>query len=1108
MEPTTKKLRPYQVRLVTDVSRATEDILVEQPTGSGKTVQIVTLVAMHLGQRFTHALISAPQEQIEQGFVKRDYQAITFPDHQGVAVPSIQVPKALIKGARESRLGSVKRVIHYLRQAGPLDYAFACTHAALNRLAPKDLPADLSGKALFIDEAHHASADCLSQIVTLWRERGGQLFFFTATPYRGDGRPVRLEGMRAFRRSLAEHMAEGFAPRHLESEIVALGQPGDAITAGQFTGEEAPPSSYFDGLIAAICRRWVEGDKPKAIVRVPPMQGGKSAELVARLLQALTPHGARVLDATGTAASDKARFLAALEAEKNRTHATSAFDVMVGIQRVLEGTDWPVCSAVYCVGMPGSLNTVVQFLGRAMRLKGEDCPAVQRDRARLVFFVPCGGGAALADLSLDHSRHALLTCCFLADHEVGQEWIVLREVRRGIEAALGTRTENPAAADAENEADEALDPEIRAEVELVMADAREQIIRRGGEATVGEVTELAAKTRPDLPATAFQRVAAEILAAQPTASGTAVREAIQQEIARRLRIDPMVKRAMAEAFAVVLEEFRDVTLSDSAVLECVGRQVHSVTGRQMREFAQRLQDVLPKPLTEEQILVWADSHQEAANEWPKVMSGAVLEAPEENWANLNQALQGGNRGLPGNSSLAKLLEKHRGVRNVNVPPRLTVQQILSWADAYLTRTSDWPTVNTGAIEEACDETWRGIDQALRPGGRGLPGGSSLARLLSEARSVRHHLEAAALTIESILEWANAEYERSGTWPTKSTGSVIGVPNETWAKVDSALIGGGRGLPGGSSLAKLLAEKRGVRNRKGLPSLTHEIILAWADAHYKRTGEWPERDSGPIENAPGETWANVNAALHAGFRGLFGGSSLARLLGENRGVRNRQQLLALSETQILAWADAHHKRTGKWPRVLDGPIKDAPGETWSGVENALRAGLRGLPGSSSLAALLAENRGKRHQKNAPSLTVDEILAWADEHYTRTGSWPKNNTGSVLVASRETWSAINAALNMGTRSLPGGSSLAKVLAEHRGVRNKSDLPSLSIRQILVWIDKHHERTGQWPGQNSGDVEDSPGEKWGNIQQALLKGLRGLPGGSSLAGLTKEQLSHRPA
>src|SRR5947209_12105223 len=99
MEPTIKKLRPYQAQLVTDVCRANGDVLVEQPTGSGKTVQIVTLVAMHLGQRFSHALISAPQEQIEQGFVKRDYRTIAFPECQGVGQPAIAVPEKLIRGA-------------------------------------------------------------------------------------------------------------------------------------------------------------------------------------------------------------------------------------------------------------------------------------------------------------------------------------------------------------------------------------------------------------------------------------------------------------------------------------------------------------------------------------------------------------------------------------------------------------------------------------------------------------------------------------------------------------------------------------------------------------------------------------------------------------------------------------------------------------------------------------------------------------------------------------------------------------------------------------------------------------------------------------------------
>lgn len=83
MKPTAKTLHPYQARLVTDVCRTGGDVLVEQPTSSGKTMQIVTLVAMHLGRRFTHALISAPQEQIEHDFIHRDYQRVDWSRHDG-----------------------------------------------------------------------------------------------------------------------------------------------------------------------------------------------------------------------------------------------------------------------------------------------------------------------------------------------------------------------------------------------------------------------------------------------------------------------------------------------------------------------------------------------------------------------------------------------------------------------------------------------------------------------------------------------------------------------------------------------------------------------------------------------------------------------------------------------------------------------------------------------------------------------------------------------------------------------------------------------------------------------------------------------------------------
>src|SRR5947199_8235362 len=114
MQPSRKELRPYQVRLVTDVCRATADVLVEQPTGSGKTLEIVTLVAMHLGRRFTHAVIAAPQQQIEHGFTHRDYRLVAFPSCPGVAAPEHEMPEGLISGARQSALGSVRRLLAYL----------------------------------------------------------------------------------------------------------------------------------------------------------------------------------------------------------------------------------------------------------------------------------------------------------------------------------------------------------------------------------------------------------------------------------------------------------------------------------------------------------------------------------------------------------------------------------------------------------------------------------------------------------------------------------------------------------------------------------------------------------------------------------------------------------------------------------------------------------------------------------------------------------------------------------------------------------------------------------------------------------------------------------
>jgi len=194
-------------------------------------------------------------------------------------------------------------------------------------------------------------------------------------------------------------------------------------------------------------------------------------------------------------------------------------------------------------------------------------------------------------------------------------------------------------------------------------------------------------------------------------------------------------------------------------------------------------------------------------------------------------------------------------------------------------------------------------------------------------------------------------------PTLKDGIIPEAPrsSETWNHVDVALRMGCRGFPGGSSLARLLARARGVRNRKGLPRLTVRQVLAWADAHHARTGEWPTHASGPIPDAPfADTWAKIAGALSKPLRGIRTRTSLPKILEKHRRVRNRKHLALLSVKQILAWVVAFWARTGRRPTEKSGPIPDSNGETWGGVNAALCDGYRGFPGGTTLFQLLIEH----------------------------------------------------------------------------------------------------------------------------------------------------------
>jgi hypothetical protein len=278
-----------------------------------------------------------------------------------------------------------------------------------------------------------------------------------------------------------------------------------------------------------------------------------------------------------------------------------------------------------------------------------------------------------------------------------------------------------------------------------------------------------------------------------------------------------------------------------------------------------------------------------------------------------------------------------------------------------------------------------------------------------------------------------------------------------------------------------------------PQLTIAQILAWADNHFAYTGRWPTNKSGPVWNNPSETWQIIDRALYQGIRGLSCRITLAQLLERERGVRNVSNLSKLTEHQIVDWAREFHQQTGRWPKSSNGFIPGTNGDTWAIIDNALRHGSRGLPGDDTLAQLLARRLKIRNRVNMPPLTIEQILRWADAHFELTGQWPIAATGPICESPEDTWSAVDSALRAGIRGLPSGSSLSRLLKEHRGVRHCRYPPRLTEQQILAWADAHIQRTGRWPRATAGPIPEAEGETWSAIYQALYVGHRGLPGGA---------------
>jgi hypothetical protein len=371
---------------------------------------------------------------------------------------------------------------------------------------------------------------------------------------------------------------------------------------------------------------------------------------------------------------------------------------------------------------------------------------------------------------------------------------------------------------------------------------------------------------------------------------------------------------------------------------------------------------------------------------------------------------------------------------------LTIAEILGWADAFHARTGRWPTAKSGPVADAPGETWRNINHSLTKGWRGLAPGSSLSQLLIKERG-KPNPNDPSLKIPEILEWARACVVRGEGWPTENSGPVAGAPGETWRNINYSLTKGRRGLPGGSSLAHLLQEELDRQT---------ELWSAGAADDGSESRELPMRKNvrpttKSIEAARVFREVGLRTRRHSG---LLGRIERLELIMERRKAE-RDLMRELAEMGVPGTDEAPEAQTDELPQSGAGAALEAPADNPPPGATAAKERRR-LPSRTTINRLWSQLRGIYRNPNFVPLSVPLILAWADRFHARYGRWPSAASGLIDDYPRDTWAAINAALDGGHRGLPGGSSLARLLAQERGHK-----PRWSRRQRLIMRLRAHDQ-----------------------------------------------------
>ncbi|HYX19424.1 MAG TPA: hypothetical protein VFA98_01080 [Thermoanaerobaculia bacterium] len=701
----TKKLHDFQRRILAqlaalefpakfdaaDRASGVQEVAIVYPQGSGKTFIVATEIAMWLGTKFSHALFLSPQSQINDGLIEYGRPAggryrrarvgdvfVDFSPPAGAGSLFVEVGER----AAQTNAGVLKS---YLDNPSPGHAAVAC-YASIwgSRIAEsgESVTAFLSAKAasaaaakpyagrvLFLDEAHHNIAPELSKFLSAWLALGGSVVYLTATPFRSM-QTIIPRSAKIFYRSYAEHVCDGRAPDQMRTEIVAVGRADggeEAISAREFEGEALPRYEYAEAIVQRMADKWEASGKPKLFVRVPAivtMDPGTLAyrshhyDLIGMIVGEFQKRGARIFDASNRLRDEDGgvvrRFKTMLASERSvRSYDESRWDVVVGINRLVEGSDWPLGAAVYFVGMPRELWQILQTIGRGSRDKKdiEGYPDEWKDLVEAVFFIPCASPDVFDRLGAEHTAQALVTCCMLADYQVGEQILGFRTIRDGLLRAFAKDSRKAEEVGDAAGAAEAAEMDDKAKLYAAWALVSEDVRGRG--VAAAQLVQRISIYEPTIPADVVTRFVVRKLSRKKSIEERLL--ALLEENARRAGSIP---EALKAAFDAALEEFAKETLvlADDPVARALERHMgamlgpgrkHVMTGSLMQRYASYFR-APDGPLDEARLFENVRKHAARFGSPPAPGDGPLPDYPEYpgiTWAHVSRAVTLGLRGV-------------------------------------------------------------------------------------------------------------------------------------------------------------------------------------------------------------------------------------------------------------------------------------------------------------------------------------------------------------------------------------------------------------------------------------------------------------------------------